>query len=151
MAVHERPIVRSTRGVVVRRAGMADVHDIAQLWERAGLPASRRGFRAEIARLRRRDPELVLTAFMDAQLAGAIAGSYDGRTAVVSRLGVDPGVRRRGVGRALVHALCGQLDRLGADADALVVLDGGEQAEAFWLALGFDRGGAASFFVRQRG
>jgi len=136
--------------VTVRRAGRGDVHAIAQLWERAGLPPSSRGFRNEIARLRRRDPELVIIALMDAQIVGAIAGSYDGRTAVLSRLAVDERVRRRGVGRRLVSALQEQLLELGAVTDGLIVLDGGERADAFWRALGFDRGATAAYVVRDR-
>lgn len=136
--------------VTVRRAGRGDVHAIAQLWERAGLPPSRRGFRNEIARLRRRDPELVIIALMDAQLVGAIAGSYDGRTAVLSRLAVDERVRRRGVGRQLVSALQRQLTELGAQTDGLIVLDGSDRADAFWRAVGFDRGATAAYVVRER-
>jgi len=136
--------------VTVRRAGRGDVHAIAQLWERAGLPPSSRGFRNEIARLRRRDPELVIIALMDAQIVGAIAGSYDGRTAVLSRLAVEERVRRRGVGRRLVSALQEQLLELGAVTDGLIVLDGGERADAFWRALGFDRGATAAYVVRDR-
>jgi len=136
--------------VTVRRAGRGDVHAIAQLWERAGLPPSRRGFRNEIARLRRRDPELVIIALMDAQLVGAIAGSYDGRTAVLSRLAVDERVRRRGVGRQLVSALQRQLTELGAQTDGLIVLDGSDRADAFWRAVGFDRGDTAAYVVRER-
>lgn len=138
-------------GVAVRRAGRSDVHAIAELWERAGLPPSRRGFRNEIARLRRRDPELVLIALMDAQVVGAIAGSYDGRTAVVSRLAVDGRVQRRGVGRRLVAALQEQLSQLGAQRDELIVLDGGERADAFWRALGFEPGATDAYVVRQPG
>lgn len=138
------------RELSIRRAGRGDVHGIAQLWERAGLPPSRRGFRNEIARLRRRDPELVLIAMWDAQLVGAIAGSYDGRTAVLSRLAVDDHVRRRGIGRHLVAALRDQLAALGAQDDELVVLDGGERADAFWQALGFERGDPSAYVVRDR-
>lgn len=138
------------RPVFIRRAGRGDVHAIAELWARSGLPASRRGFRNEVARLRRRDPELVLIALWDAQLVGAIAGSYDGRTAVVSRLAVDAHVRRRGVGRALVTELRAQLAGLGAQDDELVILDGGEGADAFWASLGFERGELTGYVVHDR-
>ena len=134
--------------IMIRRAGRSDVHAIAELWEVAGLPPSRRGFRNEIARLRRRDPELLLTAYADGRLVGAIAGSYDGRTTVVSRLAVVSDARRRGVGRKLVEALCEQLTSLGAGADRLLVLDDRETADAFWSALGFTRGATTPVFVR---
>ncbi len=142
------PVTAGPKHIFIRRAGPGDVHDIAQLWERAGLPASSRGFRNEIARLRRRDPELVLIALMDGELAGAIAGSYDGRTAMVSRLAVDATARRHGVGGRLVEALCSQLADLGAGADELIVLDDSDTADAFWTSLGFRRGDTAVYFVR---
>lgn len=140
---------RSADRVVIRRAGRGDVHGIAELWEAAELPGSHRGFRNEIARLRRRDPELLLTAHAGGRLIGAIAGSYDGRTAVVSRLAVAGDARRAGVGTQLVQALCAELDGLGAGADRLLVLDDSESAEAFWSALGFRRGTATAAFVRE--
>jgi predicted N-acetyltransferase YhbS len=143
---------RQTAGIqppaTIRRAGRSDVHAIALLWERAGLPPSRRGFRSEVARLRHRDPELVLIAVRHAELVGAIGGSYDGRTAVLSRLAVDEVVRGQGIGRLLVEALCRQLDGLGAAADELIVLDGSPAADAFWQALGFERSRTANFFRR---
>lgn len=87
---------------------------------------------------------------MDAQLVGAIAGSYDGRTAVLSRLAVDAAYRRRGVGRQLVRALQQQLTELGARTEGLIVIDGGERADAFWRALGFERGVTTAYVVRER-
>jgi predicted N-acetyltransferase YhbS len=133
---------------IIRRAGRGDVHAVALLWERAGLPRSQRGFRSELARLRHRDPELVLIAVRNAEIIGAIGGSYDGRTAVLSRLAVDEAVRRQGIGRLLVEALCQQLEGLGAAADELIVLDGSPADDAFWQALGFERSRTASFFRR---
>lgn len=144
------PAGTERRDLTIRRAGRGDVYAIGQLWAHAGLPASRRGFRNEIALLRRRDPELIIIALMDAQLVGAIAGSYDGRTAVLSRLAVDEQARRRGVGRRLVAALCEQLAGLGAQSDELIVLDGSDRADAFWRALGFDRAATAAYVVRAR-
>jgi ribosomal protein S18 acetylase RimI-like enzyme len=91
-----------------------------------------------------------MIALMDAQLVGAIAGSYDGRTAVLSRLAVEARVRRRGVGRQLVSALQRQLTELGAHTDELIVLDGSDRADAFWCALGFERGVTAAYVVRER-
>jgi ribosomal protein S18 acetylase RimI-like enzyme len=92
----------------------------------------------------------VIIALMDAQIVGAIAGSYDGRTAMLSRLAVEERARRRGVGRRLVSALQEQMVELGALTDELVVLDGGERADAFWRALGFDRRSTAAYVVRER-
>lgn len=142
----ERGIRR--RAAIVRRAGRSDVHAIAVLWERAGLPESSRGFRNEVSRLRRRDPELLLIALRDGRLVGAIAGSYDGRTAMVSRLAVDEAVRREGVATALVEELCRALADLGAPASEFIVVDDTPAAEAFWTGVGFSRGGSAPYYVR---
>ena len=64
---------RAADHVVIRRAGRSDVHEIEQLWEAAALEPSARGFRNEIARLRRRDPELLLTAFEDGRMVADAA------------------------------------------------------------------------------
>lgn len=134
---------------IVRRAGRSDVHAIAALWERAGLPESSRGFRNETARLRRRDPELLLIALRDGRLVGAIAGSYDGRTAMVSRLAVEPDVRRQGIAEALVDELCRQLVGLGATASELIVVDDTPAAADFWHGVGFSRGKDVPYYVRR--
>ncbi|HSK91185.1 MAG TPA: GNAT family N-acetyltransferase [Euzebyales bacterium] len=145
---------RRTSGIdrriaIVRRAGRSDVHDIATLWGRAGFTESIRGFRSEIARLRRRDPELLLIALREGVLVGAIAGSYDGRTATVSRLAVDPDVRRQGIARLLVQELCHQLEELGANSDEIMVVDDAPDIDEFWRAVGFERGRSPVYFIRR--
>jgi predicted N-acetyltransferase YhbS len=137
--------------VAVRRATRSDVHEIAELLERADLPPSVRGFRSEIARLRRRDPELLLTALAHGRIVGVIAGSYDGRTAMVSRLVVDPQHRRQGIGSRLVEELCAELAKLGASSDALIVLDEGAGTGDFWASVGFDHERSAPYMVRRIG
>ena len=137
------------RPAIIRRAGRGDVHAIATLWERAGLPPSPRGFRSEIARLRHRDPELLLIALRDGEIVGAIGGSYDGRTAVLSRLADDASVRRQGIATLLVDALCHQLEGLGAGGDELIVLDDTPSAAPFWTAIGFEPARTAVFFARR--
>lgn len=135
-------------GVLVRRAARSEVHDIAELWRSTGLPPSPRGFPHEVARLRRRDPELVLVAVADARIVGAIGGSYDGRAAVVSRLAVAPAYRGRRVGRLLVDGICASLRELGCDGTALIVPDATGEVAAFWHAIGFRPATAAPSWER---
>ena len=139
---------RGDPAAIIRRAGRSDLHDVAQLWARAGLPAPVRGFRNELLRLRARDPELLLIALREGRVVGAIAGSYDGRTAVVSRLAVERDVRRQGVATALVEQLCQQLADLGATVDELLVIDTTTDADAFWASIGWAPSRSIRAFVR---
>lgn len=134
----------------MRRAGRSDIHAIAELWAESGLAGTDRDFRNEIARIRRRDPELLLTALCGGHLIGAIAGSYDGRTAAVSRLAVAAGARRQGVGTLLFQTLLAQLRDLGANADAVTVVDDDPIVDELMRSVGFTRGQPVACFVRER-
>lgn len=150
MATAGRTPQKDRQAAVVRRAGRSDTHAIAGLWARAGLAGSDREFRNEIARIRRRDPELLLIALRDGQLIGAIAGTYDGRTATVSRLAVVDDARRQGVGTMLFEALTQQLADLGADASAVLVVDDVPIIDDLMRSVGFIRGEPVACFVRRR-
>lgn len=135
---------------VIRRAGRSDTHAIAELWACAGLAGSDRESRNEIARIRRRDPELLLIALRDGELIGAIAGSYDGRTAAVSRLAVAEGARRAGVATMLFEEFTRQLTDLGANPNAVLVVDDVPIIDDLMRSVGYIRGEPVACFVRQR-
>lgn len=138
------------QSAVIRRAGRSDTHTIAELWARSGLAGSDREFRNEIARTRRRDPELLLIALREGQLIGAIAGSYDGRTAAVSRLAVVDDVRRQGVATMLFEAFTRQLADLGSNTDAVLIVDDVPIIDDLMGSVGFTRGEPVACFVRER-
>lgn len=83
------------------------------------------------------DMDRSLVAVDDGQILGlAMLGVRPGR-AWVTRLGVLPAKRRRGVGEALVCALLAAAERLGIDDIVLEVIQNNAPAHALFLKLGF--------------
>jgi ribosomal protein S18 acetylase RimI-like enzyme len=80
----------------------------------------------------------------DAVQGTAMAG-YDGHRGWLYAIAVDPGVRRRGIARALVEHACAELAARGCGKVNLQVRDGNEAATRFYEELGFAREPRISF------
>lgn len=88
------------------------------------------------------------------QIVGALVGSYDGRSANVSRLATHPDHRRRGIATALVARFTAALDHPSVSDASALVLDRTPDADRLWTALAFDHIGDVPAYrpsVRARG
>jgi len=83
----------------------SDYDAVRALWERCDLTLSLSDEREEVERMLRRNPGTCLVAEEDGAVIGAVMGGWDGRRGFVHHLAVEPGRRRRGVGRALMAEL----------------------------------------------
>jgi ribosomal protein S18 acetylase RimI-like enzyme len=79
------------------------------------------------------------------EVQGTIVAGYDGHRGWLYAMAVDPRLRRRGVGRALVEHACNQLTARGCGKVNLQVRGGNEEVAAFYEALGFAREPRISF------
>ncbi len=81
--------------------------------------------------------------FVAEGLAGDVQGTamagYDGHRGWLYAIAVDPRLRQRGIGRALVEHACAELAARGCGKVNLQVRDGNDAAAAFYEALGFVR------------
>ena len=66
-------------------------------------------------------------------------GGYDGHRGWLYAVAVDPRMRQRGIGRALVEHACAELAARGCCKVNLQVRNGNEAAARFYESLGFDR------------
>lgn len=121
----------------VREATDADVDPIVALWDEAGMLSYTPRPHDELARLRERDPGLVLVAEADETVTGTILAPFDGRRGWLMRLAVAAHARRQGVGRALVRAAEQRLRDRGCPQVNLLVLAENAAAQAFWERLGY--------------
>lgn len=136
--------------VVVRQLEDADVDAALALWARTEHlgPTPRE----ELEQLRAHDPGLVLVAVRaastgtaptppaghaDAELAGVVLGSFDGRRGWISRLAVAADARRRGVGRALVAEVERRLAARGCRQVNLLTFEDNAAGRTMWEALGY--------------
>lgn len=137
----------SVPAMTIRPATAADVPAVLALWQRersaaALLPDT------EDALGRAIETGALLVAEVDGSLAGTLVAGFDGWRGNLYRLVVEPGHRRRGIGRALVRHGEERLKALGAPRiTALVGVEEGE-ARAFWEATGYAQDRRISRYVR---
>jgi ribosomal protein S18 acetylase RimI-like enzyme len=123
----------------IRTATATDLPAIVDLWDRAAGPTRHAGRHAEVARLLERDPDALLVAMVDGQLAGALIVGWDGWRCHLYRLAVEPGARRGGVAAALVAAGRMRAVALGAVRLDAMVSPANDGAAGFWEAVGLTR------------
>ena len=83
----------------------------------------------------------VYTAVMDGRLAGAVRCSFPTGTCLLDRLAVDPGFRRRGVGKALAEHAISRARRAGVTKVWLQTSPKLREAAALFRSLGFRESG----------
>lgn len=123
----------------VRAMTMEDYDKVYELWActpGVGLSAADDA-RAGIERFLRRNPRSCFVAQEGGRLAGTILSGHDGRRGHIYHTAVHPDFRRRGVGRALVHAAMEALEAEGIAKTMLVVFKANAGGNEFWESLGF--------------
>jgi ribosomal protein S18 acetylase RimI-like enzyme len=73
------------------------------------------------------------------EVQGTVMAGYDGHRGWLYAVAVDPRLRQRGIGRALVEHACAELAARGCGKVNLQIRDGNAAVAAFYEALGFAR------------
>ncbi|MBO2452382.1 GNAT family N-acetyltransferase [Actinomadura barringtoniae] len=122
---------------MIRYARADEADDILRFWKVAGEDTDRHDSVQAYLALVERDPEALLVAEIDGELAGTLIAGWDGWRAHLYRLAVHPGHRRKGIGRALIERAEERFASFGAfRADAMVLHDN-ELAHHAWGAAGY--------------
>ncbi|WP_413805814.1 GNAT family N-acetyltransferase [Streptomyces sp. OE57] len=121
----------------IRAAAPADLDTVLTFWKEAAEGTSISDDRDGVARLLDRDPESLLLAERDGELAGTVIAGFDGWRCHLYRLAVHPGHRRRGVATALLAAAEERFAALGGRRGDAMVLNGNELAHHAWSAAGY--------------
>jgi ribosomal protein S18 acetylase RimI-like enzyme len=90
-----------------------------------------------IAQKLRVQPELFLVCEKKDRIVATVIGGFDGFRGWAYHLAVSSGERRHGIGRAMMQALEGRLERMGCPKLNLQVRAGNDEAVAFYRALGY--------------
>lgn len=90
-----------------------------------------------IAQKRRVQRELFLVGLVGDRVVATAMGGYDGHRGWLYAVATDPGFRRRGFGRALIHAVEQALAQLGCPKLNLQVRATNASVVAFYRALGY--------------
>lgn len=123
----------------IRAAAPADLDTVLAFWKEAAEGTSISDDRDGVARLLDRDPESLLLAERDGELAGTVIAGFDGWRCHLYRLAVHPGHRRRGVATALLAAAEERFTALGGRRGDAMVLNENGLAHHAWSTAGYAR------------
>lgn len=112
---------------------------LVSLWEQAGLPYKPLGrdSRESIAKEMQGGNGLFIVAEIDAQPAGTILTTHDGRKGWINRLTVLPDYRNKGIGRALVEYAEEMLEQRGIGIFACMIEDYNSSSLEVFQKLGY--------------
>jgi ribosomal protein S18 acetylase RimI-like enzyme len=86
-----------------------------------------------------RDPGALLLAMDGDRIAGTVIAGFDGWRCHLYRLAVDPELRRRGIGSALLDAAHRRFESFGGRRADAMVLEHNEAGQRTWTAAGYER------------
>jgi ribosomal protein S18 acetylase RimI-like enzyme len=121
----------------IREARPDEFDDILALWASVDRHTALADRREYLERFHGFSPELFLVAEAEGRIVGTIIGGWDGWRANIARLTTDPGLRRRGVARALVAEIERRLRAKGARRVYALVDKRSPPAVPFWEAYGY--------------
>jgi ribosomal protein S18 acetylase RimI-like enzyme len=152
---HRRSASAHVQMALVERATLADREAIerlitAYITAEGGRPKAERVSWAVEQVLKNRFPGALLVAREKSAVVGVVLAVYTpsaelGRVLVVNDFFVDPGWRRKGVGRALATRLLQEAKAMHVDRIDLEVLPRNPEAVAFWKAIGFTTAGRITY------
>jgi ribosomal protein S18 acetylase RimI-like enzyme len=129
----------------IRPAAAADVPAVLGVWREAGAEVTLTDDPGSLKALLGHDRGALLVAEEAGRVVGTIVAGWDGWRGSMYRLAVLPAARRRGLGTALVRAAEERLTAAGARRVGAIVLDDEEGAQAFWMAVGYERAPQSRF------
>lgn len=132
----------------IRAFEAPDEEEVVALWSRCGLLRSWNDPRKDIARKQSVQRDLFLVAVVAGAIAGTLMAGYEGHRGWINYLAVDPSLRRRRIGRALMAEAELRLRQLGCPKINLQIRRGNREAIAFYERLGFREDLVVSFGKR---
>jgi len=121
----------------MRSATARDLDAVLAFWKTAAEGTSISDDRAGVERLVARDPEALILAELDGELAGTVIAGFDGWRCHLYRLAVHTDLRRQGIGSALLAAAEERFVRLGGRRGDAMVLERNARAHHAWRAAGY--------------
>ena len=114
-----------------------DEQAVIALWERCKLTRPWNDPRKDIARKLGVQRELFLVGTENGRIVAAVMAGYDGHRGSVNYLAVDPQLRRRGHGRAMMRRVEELLLAHGCPKVNLMVRSANAEVIAFYRQLGY--------------
>jgi ribosomal protein S18 acetylase RimI-like enzyme len=138
----------STSTIEIRPIRPDETEAVVALWEACDLIRPWNDPRKDIERKLRVDPELFLVAVEKELVVGAVMAGYEGHRGWINYLAVDPGRRRKGLGKRLMAAAERLLAERGCPKINLQVRSENADVVAFYGALGYQKDDVVSLGKR---
>lgn len=122
-----------------RRATPDDAEAIVRFWKDAGASMSTTDDVGNVRRVAQNPAAAFVLAVQGDRIIGSLLGTFDGWRGNMYRLVVDPGVRRRGIGRALVREVEQVFREWGVLRTTVLIEVDRPAAMEFWAAVGYPR------------
>ena len=123
----------------LRPMTVADIPDALSMWnDMPGISLFPSDSVEGITRYLERNPNLSVVARLDGQLVGASMAGHDGRRGYLHHVAVVPGLRLRGIGRAMVDWCLEEFKKVGLGRCHILVNADNEEGLHFWKHLGWD-------------
>ncbi len=115
----------------------ADKDAVVALWHACGLVRSWNDPHRDVRRKLAVNPEWFLVATIDDRVVGSVMAGYEGHRGWLNYLAVDPALRGRGLGRALVAEAERLLGAAGCPKVNLQIRTSNSAVIAFYRGLGY--------------
>jgi ribosomal protein S18 acetylase RimI-like enzyme len=122
----------------IRPFEQTDEAQVIALWQECGLRRSWNDPQLDIARKQDAEDGLFLVAEIDGAVVGTLMAGYDGHRGSMNYVGVLPGHRKLGIGRALVSKAEQLLVERGCPKINLQVRTDNLEAVEFYRRLGYE-------------
>ena len=114
-----------------------DAPRVIELWKACGLSVPWNDPGKDIARKLDDSPDLFFVAERDGCVVGTCMAGYDGHRGWIYYLGVDPGMRRRGIAARMMHHAEAALEAMGCPKIDLMVRTSNRNVIDFYHRIGY--------------
>ena len=132
----------------IRPFAAHDEPEVVSLWERCELTRPWNDPHKDIQRKVAVSPDLFLVGEVDGRVVAAVMAGYEGHRGWLNYLAVEPALRRRGLGRAIVEEAERRLRLRGCPKVNLQVRTTNPEAIEFYRRLGYSVDEAVSMGKR---
>ena len=126
---------------MIRTMVIGDYENVYQLWMRIkgfgirSVDDSREG----VEMFLKRNPTTSVVAEEDGKIVGTILCGHDGRRGCFYHVCVDPGYRRRGIGKAMAVKAMQELQKEKINKVSLIAFTQNDIGNAFWNSIGWTK------------
>lgn len=114
-----------------------DRRAVVSLWRRCGLLVDWNHPDLDIDRKLKVQGELFLVGVLDGKIVATAMGGYEGHRGWINYLAVDPGMRRRGLGRKMMERIEDGLSEMGCPKINLQIRESNLDVIRFYEKIGY--------------